>query len=383
MKFTANRTDLLFELDSAVSSQGADNISAAVAFEPLGDDMLCLRSVSVDYQLYQEAEISVKGLDARAPVAVKIKKLRELLKLLDGTEVEISNRTLAATLKCGTFSASGLDGYGIDDFPKPQLGDGCVLRVDRAQMLRVVKKVIHACDDDKKNAKANVVILRSRDGLLTAMANFCNHQVVVASFKPNEEQVDFQIAVPPKSLLTALDVPGGDAIDLFVSPNFLSASCPVGGWRTVHVRRIEGNWQDFPALVEGYVAAPGAVDWHCDREALLALLWRIEAMAGAEAPVDLAVAEGGTLGAKWMSNMGQASDEVAGEGESWHARVNLSRLESAIKAVAAETVSISFYPEKNFLYIQDSENPDDREIVVCMQEVERYVPKDLRPSMEG
>lgn len=370
MKFTANCQDLLFELESAVSSPGAENISSSVAFLPSGDSSVTIRSCSLDYMLFLDAELQVRNLDPRAPVSLRVKKLSDILKSLDGDTIEIATKGTSGSIRCGNYLASGID--GVDgEIPIPTNTDGQELRVHRPSLNRILAKVMHAVDANRKSAWPNV-ILKSHDGMLYAIGTFNNHQVSIASTELDDANLEFEIAVPVAGIRSIISLPGGDEALLCFSPGLLVASAPGGGWRKIYCRLLDQKFTDYLNLSRTFLSGPHS-DWTGDREALLALLWRIEAVAGAEAPVDLAVAEDGTLGASWASSAARAVDEIPGVGGPWSARCNLSRLLTSVKATSGDTVSVNCYPNENstFLSIVDFGNPSDVEIVVCMHEVNR------------
>lgn len=368
MKFTAKRGDLLYEVECAVSNFGAENISSSIALEEAGENLLLLKSTSADYQLFQEAELQVSSLDGRAPVAIRAKKLKEILKALDGEAVEISTRGLSASLRCGSFFASGLDCFSQADFPEPNLGEGFSTKIGRIDFRRACKKAVGACDQSSKLPIYQNPRIIVRNSTLTICGSHLDHRIVLASCDL-DECPDFEVSLAPKALLLALDQPGGDTLAVDVGTSFVSFYAPGGGWRTLRLRRVEGAWPDYLTVVEGLISR-SFISWQGVREQLLSMLWRIEATAGQEAAIDLSVdATTGTLGASWQGGNGAASDEMTGEGEAWRARANLTLLAASVKSCEGEQIRLDYYANegKPFLRVFDDLNENDRDLIMCME----------------
>lgn len=372
MRFKVNRADLLFELKDAAATISAKNVTSAISITEAGEDLILLRSVDLEQQLYMESEVSVTELDPRAPIAWKVERLRKVLESLDGDEVEMSNHGLSGVIECGAFKAAGLDAFGVDDFPEPQgVAIPEVLKVSRAQLSRCVKKALHSAEKSKFD---HCLIVRlGKDGNLSVSANKRGTQVVVAGFAIGDGAAEvegyglFEAVVNPDNLRKAVEMPGGDEMELSASPSFLAVSSP-GGWRRMYLRRVEGNWPDYRANILKATEGP-SVTWEGQREALLALLWRLEAVAGAEAVVDLRTSPEGALGARAGGELTQARDEMAGEGSAaFDARLNLTNLANAVKS-CDETVQLAFYPNdgKPFLRVVDPDHGDDLEVLMCMK----------------
>lgn len=366
MRFKVNRADLLFEVKDAAATISAKNVTSAISITEAGEDLILLRSVDLEQQLYMESEVSVTELDPRAPIAWKVERLRKVLESLDGDEVEMSNHGLSGVIECGAFKAAGLDSFGVDDFPEPQgVAIPEVLKVSKAQLSRCVKKALHSAERSKFD---HCLIVRLGDGNLSVSANKRGTQVVVAGFAIVDGAAKFEAVVNPDNLRKAVGMPGGDEMELSVSPSFLAVSSP-GGWRRMYLRRVEGNWPDYRANILKATKGP-SVTWEGQREALLALLWRLEAVAGAEAVVDLRASPEGALGARAGGELTQARDEMAGEGsEAFDARLNLTNLAAGVKSCDGETVQLAFYPNdgKPFLRVVDPDHGDDLEVLMCMK----------------
>lgn len=365
MRFKVNRADFLFEVKDAAATVSAKNVASAISITEAGENLILLRSVDLEQQLYMESEVSVKELDPRAPIAWKVERLRKVLESLDGDEVEMSNRGLSGAIECGAFKAAGLDAFGVDDFPEPQgVAIPEALKVSRAQLSRCVKKALHSSEKAKFD---HCLIVRLKDGNLSVSANKRGTQVVVAGFAIGDG-AEFETVVNPDNLRKAVEMPGGDELELSVSPGFLTVSSP-GGWRRMHLRRAEGNWPGYRANILKAIEGR-SLTWEGQREALLALLWRLEAVAGAEAAVDLRTSPEGALGARAGGELTQARDEMAGEGsEAFGARLNLTNLANAVKSCDGETVQLALYPNdgKPFLRVVDPDHGDDLEVLMCMK----------------
>ncbi|HUP22421.1 MAG TPA: DNA polymerase III subunit beta [Thermoanaerobaculia bacterium] len=277
MDLRIDRAELLTELvpmQGVVERKSTVPVLSHLLLRARGDRLqLAATDLEVSLRSWCDAEVGADGA-----IAVQARKFVEIVRALDGEQVQLSlEGDQALQIRAGN-SRFKIHGLSPEDFPTlPEVPQGAELLLPFADLKRMIAKVLFAVSAEESRFQLNGALLRAKDGAVEMVATD-GHRLALVEMPQAAAESSDGVLVPRKALQEIQRFDSAEDLRFRRGEHHLSFQI---GRRELICRILEGAFPDY----EKVISKDSDKRTVFDRRRLMEVINRVALLSGERARV--------------------------------------------------------------------------------------------------